>query len=87
MTATFTELRAAAVAINRSCTLIGRARATHYRHARGPVHGPRPARAVPENGQETTQAERAAVLTLINHPAYAALALGRLWAQGLDGGR
>ena len=39
MTATFTELRAAAVPVSRSCSLLGRARATYYRHARGPVHG------------------------------------------------
>ncbi len=29
MSATFAELRAAAVPINRSCALLGRARATH----------------------------------------------------------
>jgi putative transposase len=66
MTATLTELRAAAVPLNRSCARLGRARATHYRQARGPVHGPRPARAVPENGQALSPGERAAVLTLIN---------------------
>src|SRR5665647_2905906 len=43
MSATFTELRAAGVSIVRACVLIGRARASHYRHARGRVHGPRPA--------------------------------------------
>ena len=39
MNTTFTELRAAAVPIKRACVLVGRARATHYRHVRGPVHG------------------------------------------------
>ncbi len=84
MSATFTELRAAAVPVNRSCALLGRARATHYRHTRGPVHGPRP---VPENGQALTTAERAAVLTLINAPAYADLSIGQIWARELDEGR
>ena len=87
MTVTFTELRKAAVPINRSCALIGRARATHYRHARGPVHGPPPARLVPENGQALSLAERGAVLTLINTPAYADLAIGQIWARELDEGR
>ena len=87
MSATFTELRAAAVPINRSCTLLGRARATHYRRAAGPVHGPRPARLAPENGQALSAAERAAVLTLINTPSYADLAIGQIWARELDEGR
>ena len=84
---TFTELRAVAVPINRSCALLGRARATHYRHTRGPVHGPRPARAVPENGQALSAAERTAVLTLINNQAYADLSIGQIWARELDEGR
>ncbi|MEO7942611.1 MAG: hypothetical protein ABIR34_04330, partial [Marmoricola sp.] len=87
MTATFTELRKASVPINRSCALLGRARDTHYRHARGPVHGPRPARLVPENGQALSLTERAAVLRLINTPAYADLAIGQIWARELDEGR
>jgi len=87
VSATFTELRAAGVAINGSCALLGRARATHYRHARGPVHGPRPARQVPQNGQALTGAERAAVLTLINNQAYADLSIGQIWARELDEGR
>jgi len=87
MTATFTELRGAAVPINRSCALLGRARATHYRYARGPVHGPRPARLVPDNGQALSRTERAAVLTLINTEAYADLSIGQIWARELDEGR
>ncbi len=87
MTATFTELRAAAVPVSRSCSLLGRARATCYRQTRGPVHGPRPARLVPENGQALSGAERAAVLTLINTPAYTDLSIGQIWARELDEGR
>ncbi len=33
MNTTFTQLRATKVSIRRACTLIGRSRATHYRHA------------------------------------------------------
>lgn len=88
MNHTFTELRATAVPVKRACALLGRARATHYRHARGPVHGgPRPARVVPDNGQALCEAERAAVLTLINTPAYADLSIGQIWARELDEGR
>ncbi len=87
MSVTFTELRAVAVPIKVCCTLLGRARATHYRHVRGPVHGPRPARVAPENGQALSAAERAAVLTLINIPAYADLSIGQIWARELDEGR
>jgi len=87
MNDTFTELRAAEVPIKRACVLVGRARATHYRHARGPVHGPRQARVVPANGQALSEGERAAVLTLINTPGYADLSIGQIWARELDEGR
>jgi len=49
MSAAFAELRAAKVPTVKACVLVGRARATYYRHARGPVHGSRPARTVPDN--------------------------------------
>jgi len=42
---------------------------------------------VPENGQALSAAERAAVLTLINTPAYADLSIGQIWARELDEGR
>jgi putative transposase len=58
---------AASAPVRRACTLLGRAWATHYRHARGPLHGPRPDR------QALTVAEVQAVLTLINTPAWADL--------------
>ena len=86
MNATFGELQAAAVPVRRACTLVGRSRATHYRHARGPLHGPQPARSVPANGQALTVAEVQAVLTLINTPAYADLSIGQIWARELDAG-
>ena len=87
MSTAFAELRTARVPIRRACALVGRARATHYRHARGPVHGPRPARVVPDNGQALSMAERAAVLSLINTEAYADLSIGQIWARELDEGR
>lgn len=55
MSVAFAELRAAVVPTTKACVLVGRARATHYRHARGPVYGPRPARVVPDNGQALTE--------------------------------
>ena len=87
MNAAFGELREAAVPTRRACVLIGRARATHYRHARGPVHGPRPARMLPDNGQALSDTERQAVLRLINTHAYADLAIAQIWARELDEGR
>jgi len=87
MNTAFADLRAAKVPTTKACMLVGRARATHYRHAKGPMHGPRPARIIPDNGQALTVAERAAVLTLINSPAYADLSIGQIWARELDEGR
>lgn len=86
MNVAFAELREAGVPIRRACGLIGRARATHYRHARGPQHGPREARAVPDNGQALSDTERQAVLRLINQAAYADLAIAQIWARELDAG-
>jgi putative transposase len=87
MNTAFGELRAAAVPTIKACVLLGRARASHYRHARGPMLGPRPARMVPDNGQALSLAERLAVLTVINSPAYADLSIGQIWARELDEGR
>ena len=84
MNLAFTELRAAGVETKRSCVLIGRARATHYRQLPGPVFGPRPARTPARNGQALTAAERAAVLTLINTETYAELSIGQIYARELD---
>ncbi|WP_405181037.1 IS3 family transposase [Nocardia sp. NBC_01377] len=86
MTDAYDDLRAVEVPIRRACTLIGRSRATHYRHQRPPIQGPEPARAVPDNGQALTAAERAHVLTVINSPPYADLAICQIWARELDEG-
>lgn len=87
MSTAFAELRAKKVPTTNACVLIGRSRATHYRRARSPVHGPRPARTAPANGQALSCAERAGVLTLINSPAYGDLSIGQIWARELDEGR
>jgi len=67
--------------------LIGRPRASHYRHRCAPLLGPKEARRVPDNGQALTAAERAAVLRLINIGDYADLAIGQIWTRELDEGR
>lgn len=87
MTAAFTQLRVEQVTTKAAGALIGRSRASHYRHRDGPVHGPREARRVPDNGQALIAAERAAVLTVINTGDYADLAVGQIWARELDEGR
>jgi transposase InsO family protein len=84
--AAFDELRAVEVPLRRACALIGRARATHYRHSKPPVQGPRKPRTTPDNGQALTGSERAAVLALINAPKYADLAICQIWARELDEG-
>ena len=87
LTTAFAELRGAELTTKAACALIGRSRASHYRHLPGPVHGPKPRRLVPDNGQALTAAERDAVLTLINTDAYADLSIGQIWARELDEGR
>jgi len=49
MNTTFEQLRTEGVPTTDACALIGRARATHYRHLQPPVHGPAPARASPDS--------------------------------------
>jgi transposase InsO family protein len=72
--------------VQKTCALTGIARATHYRRADrvGPRHGPWPARTPPPSTLST--AERAAVLKLLNSPAYRDLAIPQVWARELDKG-
>jgi putative transposase len=86
MTAAFTQLRAVKMPTRTACTLIGRARATHYRHRQPPMLGPVPPRTVPDNGQAMTASERAHVLAIINEARYADLAVCQIWARELDEG-
>ena len=81
MSAAFAGLRDAGVPARRACALIGLSRATRYRHARGPVHGPALPGAVPGNGQALSGAERAAVLALISTEAYGTCRSGRSGPQ------
>jgi len=88
LTVAFAELRAGQVTTKAACALIGRPRASHYRrHLLGPVHGPKEARRVPDNGQALTGSEQAAVLQLINSQGYGDLAIGQIWTRELDEGR
>jgi transposase InsO family protein len=86
MTGAYEDLRALEVPIGRACTLIGRSRATHYRHLKAPVEGPRKPRAVPDNGQALRTTERAQIVRVINSPQYADLAIRQIWARELDEG-
>ena len=87
MSSTFVELRDAGLPVRTACALIGRARATHYRHVRGPVLGPKPARVPARNGQALSVPERLAVLELINTPTYADHSIGQIYARELDDGQ
>jgi transposase InsO family protein len=82
MAQTFTDLRSTGTPVTAACLLVGRSRATHYRQARGPVHGP--ARRRPPGPQALSEPERAAILRVINSPAYADLSIGQIWARELD---
>ena len=76
MTTAFADLRGAQLTTKAACALIGRPRASHYRQRAGPLHGPKEARLVPDNGQALTEVERTAVLTLINTGGCADLSIG-----------
>jgi hypothetical protein len=64
---------------------VGRSRATHYRHARGPVLGPKQRRQ--PGPQALDPGERAAVLQVINQVGYGELSIGQIWIRELDGNR
>jgi putative transposase len=81
----FTALTGAGLPVTAACRLVGRARASHYRHVRPPVQGPHPRRA--RGPQALTPAEQAEVLRVINLPGYADLSVGQIWARELDEGR
>ena len=86
MNTTFAELSTAGVPTKDACALIGRSRATHYRHRQPPVHGPAPARASPDTGQALSAGERDAVLAMINIAPYTDLSISQIWARELDEG-
>jgi putative transposase len=83
--ATFTELTESGTPVSAACRLLGRSRASHYRHARGRVHGPKERRA--PGPQVLDASERSAVLRVINQVGYADLSVGQIWVRELDEGR
>ncbi len=64
--------------------LLGRPRATHYRHRRGPLLGPPAPRPAPANS--LSEAERQQVLTVLRSPEFCDLAPAQVWARLLDDG-
>jgi putative transposase len=72
------------VGLRRACVLSGRSRASHYRDAAGPLHGPPAPRCSPSN--KLTAEEFNAVLNLLHLPAFVDLAPAQVWAILLDAG-
>ena len=68
----------------RASGLLGRPRATHYRHRQGPVLGPPAPRPAPTNS--LSEAERQRVLTVLRSPEFCDLAPAQVWARLLDDG-
>ena len=79
----FTQL-AEVTSTARACTLLGKARATHYRRQAPPRLGPPPPRPAPPN--RLTEAERQHILTVLRSPTYCDLAPAQVWARLLDDG-
>jgi putative transposase len=73
------------VGVRRACVLSGRSRASHYRDAAGPVHGPPGPRCSPPNKLSLTELD--AVLDLLHLPQFVDLAPAQVWAILLDAGR
>lgn len=82
----FSALLALAVTIKAACALTGRSRATYYRRLSPPPLAdapiPQAERAKPPS--TLSEAERAAVLDLINSPQYQHLSICQIWARELD---
>ena len=72
------------VGVRQACVLTGRSRASHYRDARGPVHGPPPPRCSPAN--KLSDAEFDALLDLLRSEEFVDLAPAQVWAILLDAG-
>jgi putative transposase len=68
----------------RACGLLGKSRATHYRHQQPKPDRPRRPRAAPRN--KLSAAERAAVLAVLNHESFADKSVAQVWATMLDEG-
>ena len=72
------------IGVRRACTLTGRSRASHYRDALGPVHGPPAPRCSPPN--KLTDDEFDALLDLLRSDEFVDLAPAQVWAMLLDAG-
>jgi putative transposase len=72
------------VGVRRACELTGRSRASHYRAAQGPMHGPPAPRCSPVN--KLSDAEVDALLELMNSDDFVDLAPAQIWAILLDAG-
>lgn len=79
----FDEL-ADATCTRRAAHLLGRARATHYRRAQSPEHGPPTPRPTPANA--LTEAERQHILSVLRSDEFCDLAPAQIWARLLDDG-
>jgi putative transposase len=72
------------IGVRRACALTGRARASHYRDAQGPVHGPPAPRSSPANKLTDTEIDE--LLDVLNSPDFVDLAPAQAWAILLDHG-
>jgi putative transposase len=72
------------IGVRQACVLTGRSRASHYRDARGPVHGPPAPRTAPTN--KLSDAEFDALLDLLRSEPFVDLAPAQVWAILLDTG-
>ena len=82
MNGAFSELKAA-VGTQGACAALGRSRATHYRHCRGPRLGPPAPRPMPPRA--LSQPERDQVLDLLRD-RFVDAAPAQAWATLLDEG-
>lgn len=67
-----------------ACELVGRSRATHYRHRLGPMHGP--PRPRPRSPRALTDAETDALLDALDDERFCDKAPAQIWATLLDEG-
>lgn len=83
MTAAVDEL-ARHVGTKRACAVLGRSRATHYRHRRGPLHGPPAPR--PPSTRALTPDEQDTIIDTLNSERFCDQAPAQIWATLLDEG-
>jgi putative transposase len=83
---TFGELADAGVDVRRACTLVGRARSTHYYGIRPKPAAPPEPRPRPKPANALSPQERDRVRELLCDPDFADKAPAQLWARLLDDG-